>query len=175
MYMSVKEKHILQNVGSIRNFRIIQYQICKKPWSTPHSNPSFEGSLGRFWDTQLRNRGSGKRIQIFNIQPMPYLREGNGTPLQYSCLENPMEGAAWWAAVMGLLGVGHEWATSLSLFTFMHWRRKWQPTPVFLPGESHGRRNLVGCHLWGRRVGHDWSDLAAEACPFYHPISFILT
>ena len=41
-------------------------------------------------------------------------------------------------------------ATSLSLFTFMHWRRKWQPTPVFLPGESQGWGNLVGCHLWGR-------------------------
>ena len=38
---------------------------------------------------------------------------------------------------MGLLRVRHNWATSLSLFTFMHWRRKWQPTPVFLPGESH--------------------------------------
>ena len=46
--------------------------------------------------------------------------------------------------------VGHDWATSLSLFTFMHWRRKWQPTPVFLPGESQGRGSLVGCHLWGR-------------------------
>ena len=41
---------------------------------------------------------------------------------------------------MGSLGVGQDWATSLSLFTFMHWRRKWQPTPVFLPGESRGRR-----------------------------------
>ena len=40
---------------------------------------------------------------------------------------------------MGSLGVGYYWATSLSLFTFMHWRRKWQPTPVFLPGESQGR------------------------------------
>ena len=39
---------------------------------------------------------------------------------------------------MGLRRVGHDWATSLSLFTFMHWRRKWQPTPVFLPGESQG-------------------------------------
>ena len=39
---------------------------------------------------------------------------------------------------MGLLRVRHDWATSLSLFTFMHWRRKWQPTPVFLPGESQG-------------------------------------
>ena len=38
---------------------------------------------------------------------------------------------------------------SLSLFTFMHWRRKWQTTPVFLPGESQARRSLVGCCLWG--------------------------
>ena len=45
---------------------------------------------------------------------------------------------------MGSLRVGHDWATSLSLFTFMHWRRNWQPTPVFLPGESQGRRSLVG-------------------------------
>ena len=50
---------------------------------------------------------------------------------------------------MGSLGVGHNWATSLSLFTFMHWRRKWQPTPVFLPGESQGQGSLVGCRLWG--------------------------
>ena len=51
---------------------------------------------------------------------------------------------------MGSLRVGHDWATSLSLFTFMHWRRKWQPTPVILPGESQGRGSLVGCRLWGR-------------------------
>ena len=51
---------------------------------------------------------------------------------------------------MGSLRVGHDWATSLSLFTFMHWRRKWQPTPVFLPGESRGGGSLVGCCLWGR-------------------------
>ena len=48
------------------------------------------------------------------------------------------------------LRVGHDWVTSLSLFTFMLWRRKWQPTPVFLPGESQGQRSLVGCCLWGR-------------------------
>ena len=51
---------------------------------------------------------------------------------------------------MGSWRVGRDWATSLSLFTFMHWRRKWQPTPVFLPGESQGRGSLLGCHLWGR-------------------------
>ena len=51
---------------------------------------------------------------------------------------------------MGSLRVGHDLVTSLSLFAFMHWRRKCQPTPVFLPGESQGWGSLVGCHLWGR-------------------------
>ena len=51
---------------------------------------------------------------------------------------------------MGSLRVRQDWATSLSLFTFMHRRRDWQPTPVFLPGESQGRGSLVGCCLWGR-------------------------
>ena len=52
---------------------------------------------------------------------------------------------------MGWLRVRQDWATSLSLFTFMLWRRKWPPTPVFLPGESQGWGSLVGCRLWGRR------------------------
>ena len=44
--------------------------------------------------------------------------------------------------------VGHDGATSLSVFTFLHWKRKWQPTP--LPGESQGQQSLVGCRLRGR-------------------------
>ena len=66
--------------------------------------------------------------------------EGNGTPLQYSCLENAVHGFA-------------EGRTQLSDFTFtfhFHALEKWQPTPVFLPGESQGWRTLVGCGLWGR-------------------------
>ena len=64
----------------------------------------------------------------------------------------------------GSLRVRHDWATSLSLFTLLHWRRKWQPTPVFLPGESQGWGSLVGCRSMGsHRVGHDWSDVAAAA------------
>ena len=52
-----------------------------------------------------------------------HLGEGNGTPLQYSCLENPMDGGAWWAAVHGVM----KSRTQLSdfTFTFIHWRRKW--------------------------------------------------
>ena len=115
------------------------------------------------------------------------MEKAMANPLQYSCLGNPMDRGAWWAAVhgvaksrtrlsnltftfqfhalekemathsstlawkipwkeepgrlqsMGSLRVGHDWVSSLSLFSFMHWRRKWQPTPVFLPGESQGR------------------------------------
>ena len=51
---------------------------------------------------------------------------------------------------MGSIGVGHDCATSLSLFTLVHCRRKWQPTPVFLPGEFQGQGSLVGCRLQGR-------------------------
>ena len=51
---------------------------------------------------------------------------------------------------MGSQRVRHDRATSLSFFIFMHWRRKWQPTPVFLPGESQGWGSLMSCHLWGR-------------------------
>ena len=56
----------------------------------------------------------------------------------------------------GCLGSGfplqeaREAAFVKGLFTFVHWRRKWQPAPVFLPGESQGRGSLVGCCLWGR-------------------------
>ena len=51
---------------------------------------------------------------------------------------------------MGSPRVGHDQVTSLSLSTFMRWRRKWQPTPVILPGESQGWGSLVGYRLWGR-------------------------
>ena len=64
---------------------------------------------------------------------------------------------------MGSRRVGHDWVTSLSLFTSMHWRRKWQPTLEFLPGESQGWGSLLGCSLGSHRVGQDWSDLAAAA------------
>ena len=75
--------------------------------------------------------------------------EGNGTPLQYSCLENPMDGGAWWSAGHG---VARNW-TRLSDFTFpfhFHALEKEMAThssPVFLPGESQGWGTLVGCRL----------------------------
>ena len=64
---------------------------------------------------------------------------------------------------MGSLRVGHDGATSLSLLTFMHWRRKWQPTPVFLPGESQGWGCRVGCHLWGHTESDTLKRLSSSS------------
>ena len=88
-------------------------------------------------------------VIYFIVSSIYVAREGSGTPLQYSCLEKShgqrsLVGCSPWIAKS---------QTQLSdftlIFTFMHWRRKWQPTQVFLPGESQGRGILVGCHLWG--------------------------
>ena len=73
---------------------------------------------------------------------------------------------------MGSRRVGHDWATSLSLFTFLHWRRKWQPTPVFLPGESQGRGSLVGCRLWGRTES-DTTEATAAAAGARSPVTLL--
>ena len=90
--------------------------------------------------------------------------EGNGNPLQCSCLENPMDGGAWWAVVHG---VAKSWAR-LSNFTFIfhfHALKKEMATHSSIlawriPGtEEPGRLPSMGSH----RVGHDWSDLAAAA------------
>ena len=71
-------------------------------------------------------------------------------PLQYSCLENPMDGGAWKAAVHGVA----KSRTGLSDFPFtFHFHaleKEMATTPVSLPGESQGWGSLVGCHLWGR-------------------------
>ena len=57
---------------------------------------------------------------------------------------------------MGSLRIGQDWVTSLSLFTFMHWRRQWPPPPVLLPGNSHGWRSLVGYIVHGVAKSRTW-------------------
>ena len=60
-----------------------------------------------------------------------------------------MEGGAWWAAVNGVAKSQTQLSDFPFTFDFYVLEKKWQPTPVFLPGESQGRGSLVGCHLWG--------------------------
>ena len=131
------------------------------PWM---GEPGMLGSMGSLrvrhdWATSLSRIG-----------------EGNSNPLQYSCLENPRDGGAWWAAVLG--SHSHTWLSNFT-FTFMHWRRKWQPTPVFLPGEFQGRGSLVGCRFgvaqsrtWLKQLSSSsklkpwiWLLMKAQPCP----------
>ena len=85
------------------------------------------------------------------MNPSSYIHcamEGNGTPLQYSCLANPMDGGAWWAAVRGVTTS----RTQLSDFTFtfhFHALEKEMATHSSVLGESQGRGSLMGCCLWG--------------------------
>ena len=118
------------------------------------------------WDKWSHRKGDMFKKKLSNIWICPLIEsgEGNGTPLQYSCLENPMDGGAWWAAVHGVV---KSW-TRLSDFPFtfhfpalekemathssvLAWRIPGTGEPCGLPS--------MGSH----RVGHDWSDLAAAA------------
>ena len=110
-----------------------------------------------------------------------------GNTLQYSCLENSMDRGAWWSTVHGVQRVGFNWndlvcmtlqsiylsdsdgkesACNAERFSKIPWRRAWQPTPAFLPGESHGQKSLagyrqsIGSHRIRHKVTHNWNDLA---------------
>ena len=79
-----------------------------------------------------------------------YLPEGNGTPLQHSCLENPMDGGAWWDAVHGVAKSRTRLSDFPFTFHFPALEKEMATHSRFLPGESQGRGSLVGCCLWGR-------------------------
>ena len=75
--------------------------------------------------------------------------EGNDTPLHSLAWKIPWIEEPGCLQSRGSWRVWHNWVTSLSLFTFIYWRRKWQPTQVFLPGKFHGQRSLAGYSPWG--------------------------
>ena len=104
------------------------------------------------WPLNLLNRGNMHHTESFTILPFKgfyaELEKAMATHSKTLAWKIPWTEGPGRLQSMGSRRVRHDWATSL--FTFMHWRRKWQPTPVSLPGESQGRGSLVGCH----RVGH---------------------
>ena len=75
--------------------------------------------------------------------------EGNGTPFQYSCLENPMDGGAWWAAVPGVAKSRTPPSDFTFAFPFHALEKEMATHSSVLPGESQGQRSLVGGRLWG--------------------------
>ena len=148
-------------------------RLLVTPWTAAYQAPPSMGfSRQEYWSgVPLPSPGDllkpGIRTQVSCITGrFFYQLSHKGSPGILEWVDYPSEKAraphsstlAWkipWAEgpgrlqSMGSPRVGHDWVTSLSLFTFIHWRRKWQPTPVFLPGESQGRGSLVGCRLWG--------------------------
>ena len=125
-------------------------------WDNPEGwgGEGIDGGWG-CWDTCT--------LMADSCQCMAKTGEGNGSPLQYSCLGNPMDRGAWWATVHGVA----KSQTQLSGFTFtFHFHvleMKWQPNPLFLPGESQGWEPTGLPSLGPHRVGHYWRDLAAAA------------
>ena len=104
----------------------------------PHCSLSFPGS----------SEGKASPCNTGDLDSIPGSGrspgEGNGNSLQYSCLENPMDGGAWWAAVHRVAESWTQLVTSLSLFTFMHWRRNGNPLQYCCLENPHGQRSLVG-------------------------------
>ena len=145
---------------------------------------------GSWWAAVHGVAQSRTRLKRFSMHAC--IGEGNGNPLQYSCLENPRDRGACGLPFMGLRRVGHDWSDLAAAAAAdeclggasgkepacqcrrykrcgfnpwvgkIPWRRKWQPTPIFLPGESCGQRNLAGYiqSMGLKRVRRDWSDLA---------------
>ena len=124
--------HILASTRRVTILYFSQSNWCGVYFSSRASHPQHYWHV-RWGNSLVLGRGKGRRRQWHPTLAwkIPWMEEPGG----------PQS--------MGSLRVGQDSATSLSLFTFMHWRRKWQPTPVFLPGESQGWGSLVGCHLWG--------------------------
>jgi len=126
---------------------------------------SFEDNL-RTKGYLTSNKTAGHYFNI-SVKLEPWSGEGNGTPLQYSCLENPMDGGGWWAAVRGV-AEGRIPLSDLTLTFHFHALEKEMATHSSvlawrIPGTGEpGGLPSLGLH----RVGHDWSDLAAAAA---HP------
>ena len=134
--------------------------LCVLPWVTVVQKERDQAAGRKMKMERPRRTLYGRHISVCESKSLHLIvflryvsfipREGNGTHSSTLAWKIPWTEEPGRLQPMGSLRVGHDWVTSLSLFTFMHWRRKWQPIPVFSPGESQGWGSLVGCRLWGR-------------------------
>ena len=133
--------------GQLQGARLLSpWHCCLLTWAMESTGPGFSSPSN--WLKQDCSRGSRKvpRLGWISLHvSSSYVSASSAPAWKIPWTEEPGG-----LQSMGSLRVRHGWVASLSLFTFMHWRRNWQPTPVFLPGESQGWGSLVGCHLWGR-------------------------
>ena len=99
---------------------------------------------GAWWAAVYGVTQSQKRLKQLSSSSSCFSGEGNGNPLQYSCLENPMDRGAWKASVHRVAEGQTQLSNFTFTFTFMRWRRKWQLMPVLLSGKFHVQRSLGG-------------------------------
>ena len=115
---------------------------------------------------QTGRRKAGDRVGEKDVHGIWNHGEGDGTPLQYSCLENPMDGGAWWAAVHGVVK-SQTWLSDFTFTFHFHALEKecsGEPHSSVLAWRIPGNGEPGGLLSMGsHRVGHDWSDLAAAA------------
>ena len=139
-------------------------RLLATPWTVAHQAPLSKGFSRQEYLEDMKNWNYSSQFDMENsmlrVQALSILYISLST-VKEKAMATHSSTLAWkipWMEEpgrlqsMGSRRVRHDWETSLSLFTFMHWRRKWQPIPVFLPGESQGWQS---CCLWGRRVGHN--------------------
>ena len=139
-------------------------------WFSKHALSQKEGAMGIGWAvviigsiTAPPGGLSSPVLTSVSTQLQKSFGEGNGYPLQYSCLENPVDRGAWWAALHGVTQNQMQ-LKRFCMHACMDGRRNWQPTPAYLAWRIPGTEELgwllsMGSH----RVGHNWSDLAATA------------
>ena len=126
--------HFGKTLGELTNNTINKSKILSDRGSSwPRNQTRVSCLAGRFFSEPLGNPTEKAVATHSSILAwkIPWVEEPSG-----------LQSTGW-------RRVGHGWAISRSLFIFMHWRRKWQPTPVFLSGESQGQQSLAGCRLWG--------------------------
>ena len=138
-------------------------------YSTLSTNSPHLGSLCQLNSTQQTSFSLSDTLHSWPPLPLPQLkllssREGNGTPLQYSCLENPMDGGPWWAAVHGVTKNRTQLSVFIFTFHFHALEKEMATHSSVLAWRIPGKGEPVGLLSMGsHRVGHDWSDLAAAA------------
>ena len=129
----------------------------------PKAIQEAQGSLTLPWSWYWQSADLEAFSHNSRIVAWPF-REGNGTPLQYSCLENPMDRGAWWAAVQGV-AKSRTWLSDFTFTFHFHALEKEMAThSSVLAWRSPGMGEPGGLPSMGlHRVGHNWSDLAAAA------------
>ena len=143
----------LSHKGSPRILEWVAYPFSSRS-SRPRKWTGVSSIADRFFTNWAIKEASSNLGEIFSHFFLKTLSapfgEGNGTRSSTLAWKIPWMEKPGRLQSIGSLRVWHDWATSLSLFIFMHSKSKWKPTPVYLPGESQGQWSLVGCRLWGR-------------------------